>query len=295
MSPDVQAAAPKESATVILLRKNDAGPGEVFLARRHRHQSFMAGAYVFPGGQVDHADAGLSDCIQVPGHFNPPALLQDTSLTSVEAQSLFCCAIRETFEETGVLLAETADGHCFRPDSPEDTERLATYRRSLNAGSLTLREIAIKEHLFFSLNALIPYAHWITPEISPKRFSTYFFLAELPHGQTATTDADELTDFLWVTPGDALQMHIHKEIMLMPPTLKTLEELSAFTGIDELFDHARRRSIYPILPQAAANILKLPHDPEYSIEEYKKPVRPAEPCRLIFTDGIWRTGYCDKK
>ncbi len=296
MSSFEQASVPKESTTVILVRKNNAGLGDVFLARRHQRQSFMAGAYVFPGGQVDAADSDPELCsyIQSTENFDPQALLQDASLTPELAQSLFICAIRETFEETGVLFAQT-DGNFIQMDSGQDIARFAHYRQELNRGKISLQDIAAKENLFFACHALIPYAHWITPQIVPKRFSTRFFLARLPDGQTATTDSDELTDFLWVTPGDALQMQLNKEITLMPPTLKTLEELAAFTDLDELFEHARHRTIYPILPEAAANVLLLPHDPEYSISEYKRPARPNEPSRFISVDGIWQTRYCLNK
>jgi 8-oxo-dGTP pyrophosphatase MutT (NUDIX family) len=291
-----QASVPRESTTVILVRKNDAGLGEIFLARRHQRQSFMAGACVFPGGQVDAADSDPEFSSYIPSieNFDPQSLLQDASLTPEMAQSLFICAIRETFEETGVLFAQTG-GNLIQLDSGQDIARFARYRQELNRGGISLQDIAAKENLFFALHALIPYAHWITPEIVPKRFSTRFFLAGLPDGQTATTDCDELTDFLWVTPGDALQMQLNKEIMLMPPTLKTLEELAAFADLDELFEHARHRTIYPILPEAAANVLLLPHDPEYSISAYKRPARLDEPSRFISVDGIWQTGYCPNK
>ena len=297
MSSFEQISVPRESTTVILVRKNDAGLGEVFLARRHQRQSFMAGAYVFPGGQVDVADSdlGLSHYIAATDNFNPQTILQDTSLTAELAQSLFVCAIRETFEETGVLIAQTSGGNFIRLDSGLDSARFAHYRQELNRGKISFQDIAAEENLFYALHALIPYAHWITPEIVPKRFSTRFFLTRLPDGQTATTDSGELTDSLWVTPGSALKMQLNKEITLMPPTLKTLEELAAFIDIDELFEQARHRTIYPILPEAAANVLLLPHDPEYSIAKYKRPARPDESSRFISTDGIWQTGYCPNK
>jgi 8-oxo-dGTP pyrophosphatase MutT (NUDIX family) len=286
---------PKESATVILVRQDQGRSWEIFLARRHKHQSFMAGAYVFPGGQVDAADGDseISPFISATDNFDPLALLQDKSLTPETARSLFICAIRETFEETGVLIAWKSgeSENCIKLNQEPDISRFAAYRKELNSGRMTLREIAKKESLFFPLNTLLPYAHWITPEIQPKRFSTRFFLARLPEGQTATTDSDELTDFIWVTPGNALQMNINSKIMLMPPTLKTLEELSAFSSLDTLFADVQGRTIYPILPQHSENILKLPHDPEYSVEGYKKPARPAEPSRFTFSDGIWRTGF----
>ena len=297
MPSSVQAAQPKESATVILVRSNPENTWEVFLACRHRDQSFMATAYVFPGGQVDAADTGaeLHDFIATPDHFNPQALLQDAGLTREMAQSFFICAIRETFEEAGVLIARDSSGNSFKIDSDQEKARFADYRRELNAGGMTLKDIAQKENLLFSPDALIPYAHWITPEISPKRFSTRFFLARLPEGQLTTTDCNELTDCLWTTPKNILKMHYNKEIMLMPPTLKTLEELAAYANIDALFSGARNRTIYPILPQHSENFLKLPHDPEYGIEKFKVQARPDEPSRIIFTDGIWQTGFYQNK
>ena len=244
MSESAQAAVPKESATVILVRSNQANSWEVFLARRHRDSSFMAEAYVFPGGQVAAADtdAQLNGYISTPDNFNPQALLQDDRLSPEMAQSFFICAIRETFEEAGVLIARTSSGHSINFDSNQENDRFTAYRRELNAGTITIHDIAEKENLQFPLDALIPYAHWITPEIMPKRFRTFFFLVKLPEEQKTTTDCSELTDSLWATPRDILKMHYNKEIMLMPPTLKTMEELTAYASIDELFAAARGRT-----------------------------------------------------
>lgn len=292
MSPLPQASVPKESATVILVRENQAGSWEVFLAHRHRSQSFMAGAYVFPGGQVDASDSdpGLSNYIATVENFNPRGLLNEPGLPPEMAQSLFVCAIRETFEETGVLFARTG-GNFLQLNSGQNSGRFSLYRRELNLRNIRLQDILSKEDIFLALDALVPYAHWITPEIMPKRFSTRFFLARLPEGQSAITDSDELTDFLWVTPKEALQKHLKKEISLMPPTLKTIDELAAFPDLDELFAQTRQRTIYPILPQPTDNFLKLPHDPEYGIAEYKQPPRPSEASRLIVADGIWKTAF----
>ena len=178
-------------------------------------------------------------------------------------------------KKRGFLIAGKSggSGSCIKLNQEKDISRFAAYRREISSGRTTLKEIARRESLSFPLNALMPYAHWITPEIQPKRFSTRFFLAKLPDGQKATTDSDELTDFLWVTSEDALQMHLNREIMLMPPTLKTIEELSAYSCMDALFAVAQSRTIYPILPQPMNGVLKLPHDPEYSIERYRKPAR----------------------
>lgn len=292
MSSQIVVAEPKGSATVILVRQEDQAPWEVFLARRHQRQSFMAGAYVFPGGQVDASDGNLSDHIHLPENFDPVALLQDETLSFAEAIRLYVCAIRKTFEETGVLIAKKSDGKMIRPECDADAAKLASFRSDLCLGKKTLQDIARQENLFFPLDALVPFALWITPEIVSKRFSTLFFLARLPEGQSATTDAVEMTDYLWTTPRDALRMYGGKEIILMPPTLKTLEEISAFATLDALWNSARVKDIYPILPQPGPDMLKLPHDPEYSIERYKQPARPGEPSRILLAKSIWRTGFC---
>ena len=101
----------------------------------------------------------------------------------------------------------------------------------------------------------------------------------------------ELTESLWVTPQKALEMHRRKEIILMPPTFKTIEELFAFRNIDELFYATKTKIIYPILPQLEGKILKLPHDPEYSIDVYKRPVNLSEPSRILVENGVWKTAF----
>jgi 8-oxo-dGTP pyrophosphatase MutT (NUDIX family) len=274
-----------------LVRQVDGKTLEVFLARRHVRQSFMAGAFVFPGGQLEAADAdsALTKLISAKEDFHPHSLLQDNALTKKMALSFFICAIRETFEETGVLFARTKSGHSIDFGNATIKSSFAVYRQSLNLGNIALTEIAGQEELIILPELLIPYSHWITPEIEPKRFSTRFFLAQLPQGQSATTDKDELTSSLWVTPHDALQMHSAGEITLMPPTLKTIEEMAKFISLDDLFVAARNRSIYPIMPQPMKDGLKLPYDPEYSIERYKQPLRPGEHSRFLLAGGKWQS------
>ncbi len=288
-----QPSVPKESATVILVRRHPSDAWNVFLARRHSRSSFMAEAYVFPGGQIadDDRDEDLRNFISMPPDFDPRALLQDDSLSPETAQSLFVCAIRETFEETGVLIARRRDGSPLNLNSKEQNARFAAYRGDLNAGRTTLGEIARRENLLFPLDTLVPYAHWVTPEFLPKRFTTRFFLAALPENQSAATDRGELTDSLWARPEEVLRRYHGREIVLMPPTLKTLEELARYKSLDDLFAGARSRAIYPILPEPGENMIKLPHDSEYGIERCRQPARPEEPSRIIMTDGLWRTGF----
>jgi 8-oxo-dGTP pyrophosphatase MutT (NUDIX family) len=283
----------KDAATVILVRSSKVNDGEVFLGRRHQKQSFMAGAYVFPGGQVEEADSDphLKKYIKTADIFDPCRLLQDSSLPIEKARGFFIAAIREIFEETGILFGGKTIGNLISLKNKETLQRFNNYRRELNAFQITLAEIAQKEKILFFPDALIPYAHWITPEFEKKRFNTLFFLAKLPPRQMPVADAAELTESLWVTPQKALEMHLKKKIILMPPTLKTIEELSTFRNINELFFATQKKIIYPILPQLAGNILKLPHDPEYSIDAYKRPVNLSEPSRILAKNGVWKTAY----
>jgi hypothetical protein len=222
---------------------------------------------------------------------DPCRLLQDSSLPIEKARGFFIAAIRETFEEVGILLGGKTTGNFVSFYDKNVLKRFNDYRQELNASQITLAEIARKEKILFFPDALIPYAHWITPEFEKKRFNTHFFLAKLPPRQMPVADAAELTESLWVTSLKALEMHRWKEIILMPPTLKTIEELSAFRNINELFSATQKKIIYPILPQLAGNILKLPHDPEYSIDTYKRPVNFNEPSRILVEKGVWKTAY----
>ncbi|MGV8057938.1 MAG: NUDIX hydrolase [Smithellaceae bacterium] len=293
MITPVEIVSPKDASTVILMRTVDDGSWELFLARRHRLQSFMAGAFVFPGGQMDPSDYGpdLSSVILASNSFKPQDLLQETGLTPDIARGLFIAAIRETFEEAGVLLAGDRSGN-FLSFSQDTLARFAAYRRDLNSACISFADIIRKESCFLFPEALIPFSHWITPVTEPKRFDTRFFLARLPSGQDSVCDCPELTDFLWVAPQDALKMHFSREIILMPPTLKTIMELAKFSSIDELFEAAKKRILYPILPQIFDQGSKLPHDPEYGIDQYRRPADPDDPCRFIKEDGLWRAVCC---
>lgn len=287
----------KNAATVILVRHSESAGWKVFLARRHHKQSFMAGAYVFPGGQVEETDKSpeLGSYIKKSPDFNPARILQENELPEEEALGFFIAAIRETFEEVGILLGGS---HCGNFVSFHDKNIRARYtecRRRLYASEISLSEIAREEDIVFFPDVLVPYAHWITPEFEKMRFDTRFFMAKLPPEQRPVADATELTESLWVTPQKALEMHCRKEIMLMPPTLKTIEELCAFKSIDELFAATANKEIYPILPQLCEKFVLLPHDPEYSIAEYKRPVDTAVSSRVTNENGVWKIVHYNKK
>ena len=292
---DASHRTPRDAATVILLRECAEGPYELFLMRRGRNQAFMGGAYVFPGGSLDEADAD-PDLAARPGGLradDAKRLLQEPDLTDAAACGLFVAAIRETFEEAGVLLARDSVGNTVDLSAPETAARFAGYRTELHENRMTLLEMARREGLCFAPDLLVPYSHWITPPIETRRFDTRFFLAGLPPGQAPIHDRMELTDSRWLTPALALAEHAAGRIVLMPPTLKTVEELLDFSGIDRLMAAARSRPIPAIRPEAFWTAggfgIILPHDSEYALPGPKPEPRPTGSTRIVMENGIWKT------
>lgn len=292
---DVPPPAPLHSSTVILVRDRGADPFQVFLMQRHRAQKFMGGAYVFPGGKLDPQDEAMGER---PGSHGLDAdlarrQLQEPDLRDGTALGLFFTAVRETFEEAGVLLARDSCGDLLAFREGETAGRYARHRLRIYEKKVSLGELAAHEGLTYALDLLVPYAHWITPEVESRRFDTRFFLCRHPSGQAPFHANLEMTRSFWTPPADALREHEAGRLLLMPPTLKTLEELSAFATIEDLFSHATRRTIHPIMPEAFSFPggfgVRLPHDPEYTTSAYKQPHRPGEPSRIVMQDGRWQT------
>lgn len=291
-----ESPALRNAATVILVRDRNDGSCEIFFMRRHHNQAFMGGAFVFPGGSLDDGDChpALKEHLQGIGPEELPLRLQEPDLPESTALGLHLTAIREMFEEAGVLLAMDESGRVLDFREAERAGRFAAYRDALHRGEITLLDLAARESLCFLPGLLVPYAHWMTPEIESKRFDTRFFMARLPAGQQPIHDGDELTASVWMTPARALADHGAGRITLMPPTLKTVEELKAFRSTEEMLKAVSGRTILPILPQAfkaedGGFGIKLPCDPEYSIDGYKLPTRPGETCRIVRRKGIWTT------
>jgi 8-oxo-dGTP pyrophosphatase MutT (NUDIX family) len=249
-------AVPRDAATVILLRPGDgAGPGtgvEAFLLRRTAELEFAPGACVFPGGSVDERDAdpGIGWAGPAPEDF-----AAQLDVPPERARALVCAAIRETFEESGVLLAGPADDGAGLVSAGlvNESAALAADRHALLTGSTTLGEVLGRRGLMLRTDLLTPWARWITPEVSPRRFDTWFFAAALPAGQTATaapeghTDPGESESGTWLRPGAALDAAQAGEITLLPPTAVTLRELAAHQDVDGIL--ACRRIITPRLPR----------------------------------------------
>jgi 8-oxo-dGTP pyrophosphatase MutT (NUDIX family) len=287
--------APLDAATVMLIRETpSANPFEVLLMRRHARQSFMAKAFVYPGGQLDDADCH-PELAAVAGNMTAEAaqqFLNESDISHAKALGLFFTAVRETFEESGILLARKTSGRQLDFADKETRQRFARYRAMILQQEMTLRDLARKENLVFRLNDLKPYARWVTPVVEKKRFDTRFFLAAMPPGQKPVHDSREMTETLWIEPERALLKQIKGDMLLMPPTLKTLEELANQSSLSDLSSQASSTTIQPIMPQVSAEgdsiVIKLPHDPEYSIAELKQPHRSDEMSRVVIQEGRFR-------
>jgi 8-oxo-dGTP pyrophosphatase MutT (NUDIX family) len=239
-------AAPRDAATVVILRPAADGEGvETLMLRRPAAMKFAPGAYVFPGGSVDPADYGA----EVGWHGPSPAEFGARLGASAEvARALVCAAVRETFEESGVLLAGAPDGGLLAvPAGPSwDADRAA-----LASGALTLAGLLAQRGLVLRADRLVPWARWVTPEGEPRRFDARFFVAALPDGQQAVGHEAEAEHVAWLDPAGAIAASRAGEISLLPPTAATLNELASAVGAGDGLDGilATRRAIEPICPR----------------------------------------------
>lgn len=300
---------PKKAATVIVLRDKKPEGFDVFLLKRHEKSSFMGGNYVYPGGRVDRDDGSVELCSLSKGMTLEGAQRHFEGIFSPEESfAHWIAAIRELFEEAGVLLAYDQRGNLLQLRDRDEREKFLHYRELLQKGKINIGEMAQKENLLLALDQLHYYAHWITPEARPERFDTRFFLARYPSGQEASHDQKETTAGIWLTPWNALEENLKGDVILSPPTLKTLEDLSRFKSIDEVFNSQRKEDILPILPiltkVPSGPLIIFPWDPEYEIfqkGEIPSPVnhgRPSQPgdntTRVLMKENCWLP-YCRTK
>ena len=248
----VTPAAPRDAATVMVLRSapdtvapSAIGRGiQVLMLRRTAAMKFAPGAYVFPGGSVDPADYGAEVGWQGP---SPAEFGARLGASAEVARALVCAAVRETFEESGVLLAGAPDGPLAVPSGPSwDADRMA-----VAAGTLTLAGLLSRRGLVLRADLLVPWARWITPEGEPRRFDARFFAAALPDGQEAVGHEAEADHVAWLRPADALGSAKAGELSLLPPTATTLREfasaVAAGAGLADIL--GTRRVIEPVQPR----------------------------------------------
>lgn len=256
----------------------------------------MAGNYVYPGGRVDRNDTGdevLSRCQRTfPG---------TSSGTAPTLLGHRVAAIRELFEEAGVLLASTVDGKPLGQLSQEARDRFSAYREQLNSGELSLARLADNEGLLLAPHLLHYFVHWITPEANPLRFDTRFFIALHPAGQVASPDLKETTEGAWITPRQAFDRNIEGTLPLSPPTLKTLEDLSRFSTVQQLIESLSGAESSPtVLPVATTingeGVLIYPWDRDYEAHKAGAAAHASHgslstpsdnTTRLVFREGRW--------
>jgi 8-oxo-dGTP pyrophosphatase MutT (NUDIX family) len=247
----------RAAATVLLLRDaaGTVSPVEVFMLRRVAGMAFAAGMHVFPGGSVEERDGDtrLTWFGPAPESFTA-ALSADPAL----ARALVVGAIRETFEECGVLLAGSRPDHVLDDVSGRGWER---DRLALAAGELGLADVLGRRGLGVRADLLRPWAHWVTPPFERRRFDTRFFVAPLPAGQQARDPGEESDRAEWLPPAEALRQHRTGQAGLLPPTIVCLEEIATVTSTTEAFARPRRpRRVMPWLARPATHDVVLQVD-----------------------------------
>jgi 8-oxo-dGTP pyrophosphatase MutT (NUDIX family) len=269
--------ATRPASTVVLLRP--ANPFEVFLVRRSDSIAFMGGAHVFPGGRVDAADHFDDIDSRSDGMSEAATRMPDVPADVAIAHHV--AALRELFEEAGVLLA--------RPLASISTSQLERHRRDLLAGAVTFANIIRAERLRLAFDELAYFAHWVTPEIETRRFDTRFFIARAPDDQTPVHDDGETSHSEWLAPLAAIEQSRSGMISLPPPTWTTLSILSRFDSIDEVFGWARRKKPIPrVQPRferrGDQTLLFYPGDPMYPpVEGFD-----AAETRFVLENRRWR-------
>jgi 8-oxo-dGTP pyrophosphatase MutT (NUDIX family) len=253
-----------KAATVLLLRDGEAG-FEVFMVKRPAESTGFPNALVFPGGRVDDADERIEDLASYCRR--PDGIADDDMAHRI-------CGIRETFEESCILLA--------RPCGQEELvggERAVAiverYRKPLHSGEICMAEIAKAENLEYDCDLMIPFAHWVTPEGRPRRFDTRFFLAPAPADQVAAHDDVELVQSIWTGPLQIVEEADHGLWTMVFVTRANLMKLAEAKTIPEAFERARKSRVVMISPQVerveGGSIFRIPADAGYAVTERFEP------------------------
>lgn len=250
MSDAPKTPAPaRPAATILLLRDAAEGP-EVFMVVRHQQIEFASGALVFPGGRVEEGDKAIAAAVAPDLH----------------GGAFRIAGIRETFEECGVLLAHDEAGRLVTADRLLSIE--AAHRQPLCAGEREFALVLEQERLSPIPQAMLPFAHWVTPSDLPKRFDTHFFLAEAPPDQLAAHDGGESVDSVWISPAQALAEAEQGLRTLLFPTRKNLERLVGFGSVAEAMAATRESRVVTVQPEIVTDAegvrwLRIPEEAGY--------------------------------
>lgn len=267
---------PVPAATVTLVR--DAANGiEVLMMQRNLNSGFVPGAYVFPGGALDASDSAPEMRALCRGISDEQA----SRALGIDQGGLdyWTAAIRESFEEAGMLIAYDAEQRVIPLNNADVAERFHQHRHGLNHGSRSLLDILRGEGLLLAADQLVYFSHWITPVAAPRRYDTRFFAAAAPPAQEPLHDDKETIAHAWVRPGEALDRHQRGSFKMRFPTVRTLEEFAAYDTTASLLRAMRaKRDIPHILPRITGQGRRLlPGEPGYEEMAVHEPQGPWKP------------------
>lgn len=255
----------RPAATVMLVRDSKVGL-EVCMLRRNLNSDFVGGAYVFPGGGVDPDDGEPEVAGLCNGRFDDDA----SRALGLPRNGLafWVAAVRETFEEAGLLLATRRDGTPVDFADPAVAARFAEHRRAVDRRERRLAEICIEEELRIEVSDMHYFGHWVTPAGAPRRYDTRFFLAAAPSGQQPVQDDREVISAQWITPTTALNEHLEGRFTMLPPTVANLRSLRNFdTAADAVAGAAALTEVPPMIPRVLSDDdgirIVMPGDPDY--------------------------------
>lgn len=235
---------PKEAATVILLREQNSREDiEVLMVKRHPKSVFVPNCYVFPGGCIEKEDLEPEMemfCRNLDR--NLAFYILKNAKSKEIALASWIAGIRETFEETGILLAYDREGN-FLADGQHHLSRV----KPMGGKHGSFKELLMSNEWLLATDRLVYFAHWITPEGLPHRYDVRFFLAEVSPLLEVVTDKTELTEHIWISPREALKRYEEEDFPMVLPTIMTLKEISAFRSIPELLKYAKHKDIPTIL------------------------------------------------
>jgi 8-oxo-dGTP pyrophosphatase MutT (NUDIX family) len=234
------AKPPRAASTILLLRDSVATKGEIeiFMMVRHYEIDFNSGALVFPGGSVDKGDQEI---------IADPTLYSGGDGLDAATLSFRIAAIRETFEESGILLARPKGSQAL-VDAGSASKIEAACRANLCDSKISFLKVLTDNGMVLALDELVPYAHWITPEGMPKRFDTWFFLAAAPPEQAGAHDGKESTDSIWVSPREALEGGDSGRFKLPFPTTRNLIRLGKQPNVQAALDDSRGKAVVTVMP-----------------------------------------------
>ena len=237
---------PRPSASVILVRDGTSGL-ETFMVRRHARSPVAPSAYVFPGGTIRADDLEFEPELDREGLAQAISVRADTPVEPTQAAAFYVSALRELFEEAGVLLARDAAGGVLNVSDSDTSlkERLESTRLALQAQRLSLARVFADWGWQPAFDLLVPFSHWVTPRLLAVRFDTRFFVAEMPPGQAALHDTIETSEGVWLSPAQALEGDYHT----VYATAQHLRRLSPFCNSQELLAFARSKPIRRVSPE----------------------------------------------